>query len=170
MAHSSAQAFKPYVSGIVGFLRNCWLDEERTDAFCASLINLLGDFGDTYRRDVRDELMQEWVQDAVAYGRSGKGSRSAKDGAAYLQSVSRTRRYRQSCSLPGHQGAQQVKLRAIYCLLLTTSRNSHMSLIPSSHNGLKTRTRYFRNHLSRLASDSTCTITTSRPRSAITGW
>ena len=83
-----AQAFKPYVSGIVSFLRNCWVDEEKTDAFCASLINLLGDFGDTYRRDVRDELMQEWVQDAVAYGRSGKGSRSAKDGAAYLQSVS----------------------------------------------------------------------------------
>lgn len=63
-------------------------DEDRTDAFCTSTLGLIGDFGDTYKRAVKDELMQEWVQSAIAYGRQRGSSKSAKSNAAYAQKVS----------------------------------------------------------------------------------
>jgi importin subunit beta-1 len=71
----------------MGFLHTCMADDDRTDAFCTSTLGLIGDFGDTYKRAVKDELMQEWVQSAIAYGRQRGSSKSAKSNAAYAQKV-----------------------------------------------------------------------------------
>jgi importin subunit beta-1 len=71
----------------MGFLASCMADQERTDAFCTSTLGLIGDFGDTYKRSVRDDLMQEWVQGAIAYGRQRGASKAARTNAAYAQKV-----------------------------------------------------------------------------------
>lgn len=85
---SNPQPFQGYVGGIMHFLAGCYADEERTDQFTTSALGLIGDFGDTYKSAVRDELMQEWVQQAIAYGRQRGASRSAKKNAAYAAKVS----------------------------------------------------------------------------------
>lgn len=72
----------------MGFLRSCWADEDRTDQFAVSTLGLIGDFGDTYKTAVRDELMQEWIQQAIAYGRQRGASKQARTNAAYAQKVS----------------------------------------------------------------------------------
>ena len=71
----------------MNFLRTCWADEERTDQFAASTLGLIGDFGDTYKAAVRDEIMQDWVQSAIAYGRQRGASKQARTNAAYAQRV-----------------------------------------------------------------------------------
>ena len=73
----------------MNFLQTCMADDERTDAFCTSTLGLIGDFGDTYKAAVKDDLMKEWVQSAIAYGRQRGASRAAKNNAAYAQKVSR---------------------------------------------------------------------------------
>lgn len=72
----------------MGFLQNCSADEERTDAFSTSLLGLIGDFADIYKRDVRNELLQEWVQQAIQYGRQRGSSKSARSNAGYAAKVS----------------------------------------------------------------------------------
>jgi hypothetical protein len=83
----SALPFQQFVPGIMTFLRQCWNDEERTDQFSVSTLGLIGDFGDTYKAAVREELMQEWVQQAIAYGRQRGASKQAKTNALYAQKV-----------------------------------------------------------------------------------
>lgn len=84
-----AAPFQPYVGGIMSFLSGCWYDDDRTDQFSVSTLGLIGDFGDTYKTAVRDQLMQEWVQSAIAYGRQRGASKQARTNAAYAQKVSR---------------------------------------------------------------------------------
>lgn len=86
----TATPFQKYVSGIMNFLQTCMADEERTDAFCTSTLGLIGDFGDTYKTAVKGDLLQEWVQNAIAYGRQRGASRAAKNNAAYAQKVCRS--------------------------------------------------------------------------------
>lgn len=69
------------------FLRQCWNDEDRTDQFSVSTLGLIGDFGDTYKAAVREELMQDWVQQAINYGRQRGVSKQAKTNALYAQKV-----------------------------------------------------------------------------------
>ncbi|ORX34440.1 armadillo-type protein [Kockovaella imperatae] len=77
------EPFKVYVGGICGFLRDCWNDDDRTDQFATSTLGLLGDFGDTYKSGVSNELMQPWVSSAISYGREPSSSRQLKTNAAY---------------------------------------------------------------------------------------
>lgn len=84
----SALPFQQFVPGIMTFLRQCWNDEERTDQFSVSTLGLIGDFGDTYKAAVREELMQDWVQQAINYGRQRGVSKQAKTNALYAQKVS----------------------------------------------------------------------------------
>ncbi|KAK8846795.1 hypothetical protein IAR55_005883 [Kwoniella newhampshirensis] len=76
---------QPYVSGIMGFLKTCWADEYRSEGFCTASLGLIGDFGDAYKANIRDDLMQNWVQDAIAYGRQRTASKQARTNAAYAQ-------------------------------------------------------------------------------------
>lgn len=87
-ANTTATPFQQYVPGVMGFLQTCMDDDERTDAFVTSTLGLIGDFGDTYKRSVRDNLMQEWVQRAIQYGKQRGSSRAARNNAAYAQKVS----------------------------------------------------------------------------------
>ncbi|WVR04463.1 hypothetical protein IAU60_001466 [Kwoniella sp. DSM 27419] len=82
---ADATAMQPYVSGIMGFLKTCWADEDRTDLFCTSSLGLIGDFGEAYKGAIRDDLLQDWVARAVAYGRTRSGSKQARTNAAYAQ-------------------------------------------------------------------------------------
>jgi len=77
--------FQPYVAGIMNFLKTCWNDEDRTDQFATSALGLIGDFGETYRASVSESLMQDWVQQAIAYGRQRGSSKQARTNAAYAQ-------------------------------------------------------------------------------------
>jgi len=70
------------------FLAGCFRDDERTDAFVTSMLGLIGDFGDTYKTQVRDDLMQEWIQSAIAYGRQRGSSKSSRTNSQYAQKVS----------------------------------------------------------------------------------
>jgi importin subunit beta-1 len=70
------------------FLAGCFRDEEKTDSFVTSLLGLIGDFGDTYKGQVRDDLMQEWIQEAIQYGRQRGASKSARNNSQYAQKVS----------------------------------------------------------------------------------
>lgn len=72
----------------MNFLHSCWNDEERTDEFAVSALGLIGDFGDTYKMAVQNELMQDWVQKAISYGRQRGASKQAKSNANYAQRVS----------------------------------------------------------------------------------
>ena len=87
-AAESTGAFQPYVNAIMGFLRQGWDDEDKTDQFCSSSLGLIGDFGDTYKAAVSNDLMQDWIQQAISYGRQRDASRSAKTNASYAQRVS----------------------------------------------------------------------------------
>ncbi|WWD22145.1 hypothetical protein CI109_106634 [Kwoniella shandongensis] len=78
-------AMQPYVSGIMGFLKTCWADDYRSEGFCTASLGLIGDFGDAYKANIRDDLMQNWVQDAIAYGRQRTASKQARTNAAYAQ-------------------------------------------------------------------------------------
>ena len=71
----------------MGFLSTCWNDDERTDQFSVSTLGLIGDFGDTYKAAVRDAIMQDWVQSAIAYGRQRGASKQARTNASYAQKV-----------------------------------------------------------------------------------
>jgi len=105
---TSAAPFQPYVGGIMGFLSSCWNEDERTDQFAVSTLGLIGDFGDTYKSSVRDALMQEWVQSAIAYGRQRGASKQARTNAAYAQKVRPFRARPVLTMLSGHQGSLQV--------------------------------------------------------------
>ncbi|KAK4686304.1 importin subunit beta-1, partial [Tremellales sp. Uapishka_1] len=82
---SNPAPFLQYVPGIMSFLQVCMADTDRTDAFAVSTLGLIGDFGDTYKSAVKDQLLAEWVQSAIAYGRQRGSSRTAKTNAAYAQ-------------------------------------------------------------------------------------
>ena len=97
--------FLGYVPGIMSFLKTCWNEEERTDLFCSSFLGLVGDFGTTYQEQVKNDLMQEWVQQAISLERRRGASKTAKMNAAYAQRVSRS------------------ALRPNICLTLRRSRN-----------------------------------------------
>ncbi|ORY27809.1 importin beta-1 subunit (Karyopherin beta-1 subunit) [Naematelia encephala] len=84
---ADASPFRSYVPGIMGFLKACWQDDERTDTFSSSSLGLIGDFADTYKAGVRDEIMQEWVQNAIAYGRQRGSSKAARKNAIYAAKV-----------------------------------------------------------------------------------
>ena len=86
----------------MNFLSSCWAEDERTDQFATSTLGLIGDFGDTYKRAVREAIMQDWVMSAILYGRQRGASKQARTNAAY---------------------AQQVRVRR-FCYLLTTTRLS----------------------------------------------
>ncbi|OCF37529.1 importin subunit beta-1 [Kwoniella heveanensis BCC8398] len=86
---ADVSAMQPYVPGIMGFLKTCWADEDRSDQFCTASLGLIGDFGEAYKAAIRDELMQDWVQTAISYGRSRGGSKQARTNAQYAQQVSR---------------------------------------------------------------------------------
>lgn len=111
-----ATPFQRYVSGILGFLKTCLDDPERTDAFCTSSLGLIGDFGDTYKSAIKDDLMQQWIQTAISYGRQRGASKSAKNNAQYAQKV---------CPLPSHLHTLDVLLR---CNVLETTKSSAVEL------------------------------------------
>lgn len=71
----------------MGFLRTCFADEERTDQFVTSSLGLIGDFGVTYKQSVQEDLMQEWVQEAITHGRQRGSSKQSRTNAAYAQKV-----------------------------------------------------------------------------------
>lgn len=83
----TAAAFQPYVSPIMGFLRTCFADPDRTEEFCISAVGLIGDFGDTYKAAVKNELLQDWVPAAITYVRQVRGSKQARQNASYAQRV-----------------------------------------------------------------------------------
>jgi importin subunit beta-1 len=86
-----------YVSGIVSFLQQCWMDKDnRTDTFSSSMLGLIGDFGDTYKGAVKEQLMQEWIQGAISWAKSRGRSKSAKNNALYAQQVSGSHRARRA--------------------------------------------------------------------------
>ena len=83
-----AEPFRQYISGIMGFLRDCWGDEDRSDQFAIATLGLIGDFGDTYRQAVASDLLQPWVSQAVTWGRtSTPPSRQLRANAAYASKV-----------------------------------------------------------------------------------
>lgn len=82
-----ATPFLQYVPGIAGFLRTCMSEDERTDQFATATLGLIGDFGETYKAQVRDVLMEEWVQSAIAYGRQRGASKQCRRNASYAQKV-----------------------------------------------------------------------------------
>lgn len=96
----------PYVSGIMTFLHTCISEEDRTEDFVSNTLGLIGDFGDTFKGAVRDQLCVEWVQNAIAIGRQRGASKQSRTNAAYAQKVS------PPILLPkltlDHQGAVQV--------------------------------------------------------------
>ncbi len=71
----------------MSFLKSCLEDEERTEAFIVSTLGLIGDFGDTFKASVRDQLLTEWVQKAIATGRARGASKQSRTNAAYAQRV-----------------------------------------------------------------------------------
>ena len=85
---ANPEPFRGYVGGIMHFLSGCYADEERTDQFSTSTLGLIGDFGDTYKSAVKEELMQDWVTQAIAYGRQRGASKTARTNAAYAAKVS----------------------------------------------------------------------------------
>jgi importin subunit beta-1 len=62
-------------------------EEDRTDQFATATLGLIGDFGETYKKQVQDVLMEEWVQSAIAYGRQRGASKQARRNATYAQKV-----------------------------------------------------------------------------------
>lgn len=72
----------------MGFLRTCMSEDDRTDQFATATLGLIGDFGETYGKQVRDVLMEEWVVSAIAYGRQRGASKQARRNATYAQKVS----------------------------------------------------------------------------------
>ncbi|WOO82023.1 Importin subunit beta-1 [Vanrija pseudolonga] len=82
---SDPTPFLQFVPGILNFLRQCLGEEERTEEFVAAALGLIGDFGDTYKGAVRDELLQEWVQSAIQVGRQRGASKQSRSNAAYAQ-------------------------------------------------------------------------------------
>jgi importin subunit beta-1 len=62
--------------------------EDRTDQFATATLGLIGDFGETYGKQVKDVLMEEWVVSAIAYGRQRGASKQARRNATYAQKVS----------------------------------------------------------------------------------
>jgi importin subunit beta-1 len=83
----SASPFLQYVPGIMGFLRTCMAEEDRTDQFATATLGLIGDFGETYKKQVQEVLMEEWVQSAIGYGRQRGASKAARRNATYAQKV-----------------------------------------------------------------------------------
>jgi importin subunit beta-1 len=71
----------------MGFLRTCMSEEDRTDQFATATLGLIGDFGETYKKQVRDVLLEEWVVNAIAYGRQRGASKQARRNATYAQKV-----------------------------------------------------------------------------------
>lgn len=71
----------------MGFLRTCMSEEERTDQFATATLGLIGDFGETYKAGVKDVLLDDWVQSAIAYGRQRGASKQARRNASYAQKV-----------------------------------------------------------------------------------
>jgi importin subunit beta-1 len=51
-------------------------------------LGLIGDFGDTYKSAVRDDLLQDWVTKAIQEGRGRGSTKYSKSAAAYAQKVS----------------------------------------------------------------------------------
>ncbi|WWC67728.1 uncharacterized protein I206_101640 [Kwoniella pini CBS 10737] len=84
---SDVAAMQPYVPGIMGFLKTCWADEDRTDSFGTASLGLIGDFAEAYKGSIRDELLQDWVQQAIQWGRTRSGNKRAKTNAAYAQNA-----------------------------------------------------------------------------------
>ncbi|WVQ84051.1 hypothetical protein IAT38_006196 [Cryptococcus sp. DSM 104549] len=80
-----AQAMLAYVPGILNFLQTCWADESKNDQFCASSLGLIGDFASCYKGAIRDELMSNWIQEAISAGKSRNASKSMKTNASYAQ-------------------------------------------------------------------------------------
>lgn len=80
----------PYVSGIMTFLHGCMSEEDRTEEFITNTLGLIGDFGDTFKGAVRDQLCAEWVQNAISVGRQRGASKQSRTNAAYAQKVSQT--------------------------------------------------------------------------------
>ena len=74
-------------------------EEERTDQFATATLGLIGDFGETYKAQVRDVLMEEWVQSAIAYGRQRGASKQCRRNASYAQKVCPTVKQEQSIEL-----------------------------------------------------------------------
>lgn len=81
--------FLQFVPGILGFLRTCLAEEDRTEEFVTSSLGLIGDFGDTYKAAVRDELNAEWIQTAIQIGRQRGASKHSRTNAAYAQKTIR---------------------------------------------------------------------------------
>lgn len=67
------------------FMQQCWADHERTDIFATASLGLIGDFATTYGEAVRNEMLQEWVSQALQYGKGRGVSRRAKTNAQYAQ-------------------------------------------------------------------------------------
>ena len=82
---SEPAPFQPYVAGILGFLRTCWGDRDRGEAFMTSTLGLIGDFADTYKGAVKNEVMQDWIQEAIGQGRQRRNSKQTRTNAAYAQ-------------------------------------------------------------------------------------
>jgi importin subunit beta-1 len=85
---SDPTPFLQFVAPIMGFLSTCFAEEDRTEEFVSAALGLIGDFGDTYKGAVRDQLLQEWVAQAIAAGRQRGASKQSRTNAAYAQKVS----------------------------------------------------------------------------------
>nr|ODO01077.1 importin subunit beta-1 [Cryptococcus depauperatus CBS 7855] len=76
---------RDYVPGILSFLETCWADKERSEGFCAASLGLIGDFASAFKADIRDQITQTWVQEAITAGRTRTASKQSKANAAYAQ-------------------------------------------------------------------------------------
>jgi importin subunit beta-1 len=74
-----------YIPGIMTFLHGCMSEDDRTEEFITNTLGLIGDFGDTFKGAVRDQLCTEWVQNAIAVGRQRGASKQSRTNAAYAQ-------------------------------------------------------------------------------------
>ena len=152
------------------FLAGCFRDEEKTDSFVTSLLGLIGDFGDTYKTQVRDDLMQEWIQDAIQYGRQRGASKSARNNSQYAQKVSRVCEARAllMLRLSRRSRGRRSDVAQTARSASASSHVRHHRIFSSPFVFLMLRSRIFLAS-SQRSNVSTSTTTHLRPRSAVQG-
>ncbi|XAO21794.1 hypothetical protein I312_100550 [Cryptococcus bacillisporus CA1280] len=82
---SEAGIMLPYAPGILSFLQTCWADEDRSEGFCSASLGLIGDFASAFKNNIKDQITQNWIQEAITSGRSRNASKQSKTNAAYAQ-------------------------------------------------------------------------------------
>jgi hypothetical protein len=128
MSLMTAGPFHPYVGGIMNFVKTCWIDEERTDQFAASALGLIGDFAETYGANVREYVLQDWVSQAISYGRQRTSSKKARANASYATQVSPL--YDALLTFLGYQSYSQIDRTLTN---RSTFSSIYFSVSPASH-------------------------------------